>query len=160
MDASNIISKLSEHKLTVATAESCTGGLIASTIVDVAGASDCFNEGYITYSNEAKIKNLKVKDETLAKFGAVSSQTASQMAEGVKKKAGADFGISSTGIAGPGGGSPSKPVGLVYIACAFGANECKVKELHLKGNRSQVRQAAVDEALKLLEDCLDLYLES
>ena len=107
MDVCDIVANLSAKKLTVATAESCTGGLIASTIVDVPGASDCFNEGYVTYSNEAKMKNLGVLDETLMAHGAVSTETATEMAKGVKKRAKADFGLASTGIAGPGGGSPT-----------------------------------------------------
>lgn len=155
MDVSELIGKLASKGLSVATAESCTGGLIASSIVDVPGASDCFNEGYVTYSNEAKMKNLGVKDSTLTAYGAVSYETATEMANGVRKKAKADFGISSTGIAGPGGGSPKKPVGLVYVGCAFGQDQCKVLELHLKGDRTQVRQAAASEALKLLEECLN-----
>lgn len=154
MDISDIVSRLSEKGFTVATAESCTGGLIASTIVDVPGASDCFNEGYVTYSNEAKMKNLGVRDNTLMMHGAVSPQTVIEMAKGVRKRAGSDFGISSSGIAGPGGGSPKKPVGLVYVGCAFGYDECKVLELHLKGNRTEVRKAATEKALELLSDCL------
>jgi len=155
MNVQVLVDCLSNNKLTVATAESCTGGLIASSIVDVAGASDCFNEGYITYSNEAKMKNLGVKEETLIAHGAVSFETACEMAKGVRKRATSDFGISSTGIAGPGGGSPKKPVGLVYIACAYGDDKCLVKELHLKGDRNQVRNTAALEALILLEECLN-----
>ncbi|WP_090417273.1 CinA family protein [Pseudobutyrivibrio sp. YE44] len=151
---SEVINRLIDGDYTVATAESCTGGMIASTIVDVPGASDCFNEGYITYSNEAKMKNLGVKDSTLMAHGAVSVETATEMAKGVRAKAKSDFGLSSTGIAGPGGGSPKKPVGLVYIACAYGDNKCVVKELHLKGNRTTVRENATKEALLLLEKCI------
>ena len=92
MDISNILERLIANKLTVSTAESCTGGMIASSIVDFPGASNCFNEGYVTYSNESKIKNLGVKDETLMAYGAVSEQTAKEMAIGVKKKAKRDFG--------------------------------------------------------------------
>lgn len=154
MDASVIVDRLASMNMTVATAESCTGGLIASSIVDIAGASDCFNEGYITYSNEAKMRNLSVKESTLMQYGAVSTQTAKEMAMGVRKKAHADFGIASTGIAGPGGGSPEKPVGLVYIACAYG-DKCQVRQLNLSGDRSQVRHQAADEALQLLSDCMD-----
>lgn len=154
MDASVIVDRLASMEMTVATAESCTGGLIASSIVDIAGASDCFNEGYITYSNEAKMRNLSVKESTLMQYGAVSTQTAKEMAMGVRKKAHADFGIASTGIAGPGGGSPEKPVGLVYIACAYD-DKCQVRQLNLSGDRSQVRQQAADEALQLLSDCMD-----
>lgn len=155
MDVSNLIERLAKDNYTVATAESCTGGMIASSIVDIAGASDCFNEGYVTYSNEAKMKNLQVKDATLMAHGAVSPQTAKEMAIGVKKKAKADFGISSTGIAGPGGGSPQKPVGLVYIACAYPGDKCIVKELRLKGSRTEVRSKATNEAFKLLEECIN-----
>ncbi|PHU41480.1 damage-inducible protein CinA [Pseudobutyrivibrio ruminis] len=154
MDASVVIDRLASKNMTVATAESCTGGLIASSIVDIAGASDCFNEGYITYSNEAKMRNLSVKESTLMQYGAVSTQTAKEMAMGVRKKARADFGIASTGIAGPGGGSPEKPVGLVYIACAYN-DKCQVRQLNLSGDRSQVRHQAADEALQLLSDCMD-----
>ena len=154
MDASVIVDRLASMNMTVATAESCTGGLIASSIVDIAGASDCFNEGYITYSNEAKMRNLSVKESTLMQYGAVSTQTAKEMAMGVRKKAHADFGIASTGIAGPGGGSPEKPVGLVYIACAYD-DKCQVRQLNLLGDRSQVRHQAADEALQLLSDCMD-----
>ncbi|CBK74582.1 competence/damage-inducible protein CinA C-terminal domain [Butyrivibrio fibrisolvens 16/4] len=150
MEINDLISALISGGYTVATAESCTGGMIASTIVDVPGASDCFNEGYVTYSNEAKMKNLGVKDSTLTAHGAVSYETATEMAKGVRKQAKADFGIASTGIAGPGGGSPQKPVGLVYIACAYGDDKCIVKELHLKGDRTQVRTSATKEALQLL----------
>lgn len=160
MDVTSIIDKLVSNKWTVSTAESCTGGMIASTIVDVPGASDCFNEGYVTYSNEAKMKNLKVKDETLMAHGAVSEETAKEMAIGVRNRAKSDFGISSTGIAGPGGGSPTKPVGLVYIGCAFGDGQCKVKELHLSGTRTEVRMSAVEEALKLLEECISFESNS
>ena len=158
MNTCDIIAKLSALGLSVATAESCTGGLIASTIVDVPGASDCFNEGYVTYSNQAKMKNLGVLDETLMKYGAVSYETATQMAKGVKKRASADFGIASTGIAGPGGGSPTKPVGLVYIACAY-KDKCVVKELHLSGDRTSIRKQAANKALVLLSQCILKYEE-
>ena len=154
MEISNILERLIANKLTVSTSESCTGGMIASSIVDFPGASNCFNEGYVTYSNEAKIKNLGVKDETLMAYGAVSEQTAKEMAIGVKKKAKADFGLSSTGIAGPGGGSPTKPVGLVYIGCSYGESNVKVKELHLTGSRTEVRVQATNLAIQLLDECM------
>ena len=154
MDISNILERLIGNNLSVSTAESCTGGMIASAIVDFPGASNCFNEGYVTYSNEAKIKNLGVKDETLMAFGAVSQQTAKEMAAGVRKKAKADFGLSSTGIAGPGGGSPTKPVGLVYIGCAYGDSLVKVKELRLSGSRSEIRTEATQLAFLLLDECM------
>lgn len=155
MDTLELINELCEKHFTVATAESCTGGLIASSIVDISGASACFNEGYVTYSNEAKMKNLGVSNETLNSHGAVSSQTATEMALGVRSKADSTFGLSSTGIAGPTGGTATKPVGLVYIGCAYGDDKCLVKELHLKGTRGEVRAAAAAEALKLLSECIN-----
>ena len=153
-----VVAKLIDINASVATAESCTGGLIAATLVDVSGASAVFNEGYITYSNEAKIKNLGVLSETLDEFGAVSQQTAAQMAEGVRRTANADFGISSTGIAGPTGGTAEKPVGLVYIACSF-LEQTIVKKLNLDGSREEIRRQAVDEALHLLNECIVKYKE-
>lgn len=153
-DIAVTLKTLIDRKLSVATAESCTGGMIASSIVDFPGASECFNEGYVTYSNEAKMKNLGVKHATLLAHGAVSAETAREMALGVKSRAKADFGISSTGIAGPGGGSPQKPVGLVYIACAYGDNQVDVRELHLSGDRTQVRTMAATMAFDLLDECL------
>ena len=105
--------------LTVTTAESCTGGLIAGTLINAAGASDVLNEGYVTYSNEAKERLVHVSHETLERYGAVSAQTAQEMAEGAARAAGADAAVSATGIAGPGGGSVEKPVGLVYIGCCL-----------------------------------------
>ncbi|MCF0130589.1 MAG: CinA family protein [Pseudobutyrivibrio sp.] len=149
-----IIEKLITNHLTVATAESCTGGMIASRIVDYPGASACFNEGYITYSNEAKIKNLNVNINTLDSFGAVSEQTAREMAIGVKNIAQADIGLASTGIAGPTGGTVDKPVGLVYIACAYN-DIVEVKKLNLSGNRLQIRQSATDELFRLLKYCME-----
>ena len=149
-----VVLKLLKNNFHVATAESCTGGMIASSIVDIPGTSACFNEGYVTYSNEAKIKNLKVCETTLSNFGAVSKETASEMAVGVKNAAGSDFGVSSTGIAGPDGGTVDKPVGLVFIACAF-KDEVIVEELHLTGTRTEIRQKACRSALKLLSNCID-----
>ena len=112
-----VVDLLAERKLHVTTAESCTGGLIAGTLVNVAGASDVLNEGYVTYSNEAKERLIHVSHETLETYGAVSEQTAHEMAEGAAKAANADAALSATGIAGPGGGTEEKPVGLVYIGC-------------------------------------------
>ncbi len=147
------VAKLSQLKLTVATAESCTGGLLAGRIVNVAGASDVFETGFITYSNDAKKKYLKVSGKVLKKFGAVSAKCAKQMAEGAARAAGADVGIATTGIAGPGGGTDEKPVGLVYIACSV-CGKTKVKECRFDGNRQEVRQQSVEKALKMLNKCL------
>lgn len=109
---------LAEKKLTLAVAESCTGGLIASRLTDIPGSSDYFERGLVTYSNEAKISMLGIEPEIIAKHGAVSEETARRMADGVRKLAGTDLGLSSTGIAGPSGGSKEKPVGTVYLALA------------------------------------------
>ena len=115
-----VVRLLSKYELTVTTAESCTGGMIASKIVNVSGASDVFNEGFITYSNKAKRKILDVSKNTLKKYGAVSEQTAKEMAIGGVFAADADVCVAVTGIAGPGGGTPEKPVGTVYIGLSYG----------------------------------------
>ena len=140
---------LIEKKLTVSTAESCTGGLLAGTLINYPGISEVFLEGAVTYSNEAKMKRLGVKKETLEKFGAVSSQTAEEMASGIAREAGTNIGISTTGIAGPDGGTDEKPVGLVYIGLCING-EVKSKALNLFGNREAVRRRAVLSALDWL----------
>ncbi len=116
--AENVVQLLKERGFTAATAESCTGGLISAEITSVSGSSDVFGFGVCTYANEAKMKLLGVKEDTLATVGAVSEETAVQMAEGVRKLSGADIAVSVTGIAGPTGGTPEKPVGTVYIGVA------------------------------------------
>ena len=116
--AENVVQLLKAHGLTAATAESCTGGLISAELTSVSGSSDVFGFGVCTYANEAKMKLLGVKAETLETVGAVSEETAVQMAEGVRKLSGADIAVSVTGIAGPTGGTPGKPVGTVYIGCS------------------------------------------
>ncbi len=150
----DLVKKLIEKKLTISTAESCTGGLIASEITSVAGSSEIFGSGYVTYANSAKMKMLGVKDKTLADFGAVSEQTAKEMAEGAKAASGADIAVSVTGIAGPGGGSDEKPVGLVYIALA---DDCGtiVKKLNLDGSRDKVRGRTVKNVLKMVIQRID-----
>mgnify|MGYP000689292461 CR=1 FL=1 len=148
-----IVKKLLEKQYTVTTAESCTGGLLAGRILNVPGASSVYNEGHITYSNEAKEKNLGVLHTTLEAYGAVSRQTAEQMAEGVRKRAGATYGLATTGIAGPDGGTEDKPVGLVYIACA-GSKKTLVKECHFSGGRQSVRRQATEMVLQLLLTCI------
>ena len=116
-DEFDVARLLEQKKLHVTTAESCTGGLIAGALVNVPGISKWFGEGYVTYSNEAKERLLGVSHETLETYGAVSEQTAREMAEGAAKAADADVSVVSTGIAGPDGGTAQKPVGLVYIGC-------------------------------------------
>ena len=145
----HVVGLLKRRKMTVATAESCTGGLIASTIVNVPGASEVFNEGYITYSNEAKQKILGVKKKTLKKDGAVSENCAAEMAKGAAKAAGARAAISVTGIAGPDGGTPEKPVGLVYVGVAS-TSGCEAQELHLRGERDWIRELTCVNALNAL----------
>ena len=128
--------------LTISTAESCTGGMIASKLIEVPGISENFIEGIVSYSNEAKIKRLKVKKETLEKYGAVSEEVAREMLEGLKT----DIGISTTGVAGPGGGTKDKPVGLVYIGIKV-KDEVKIFRRELKGDRNKIRQRAMMHAL-------------
>ena len=144
---------LEEKRLHVATAESCTGGLIAGTLVNVPGISAWFGEGYVTYSNEAKEKLLGVSHETLVTYGAVSEQTAKQMAEGVAKAAGVEVSIVSTGIAGPDGGTDEKPVGLVYLGCFCNGVLCVERHI-FDGDRAQVRMQSVRAALILLKSML------
>ena len=146
-----IVSLLEEKKMTMTTAESCTGGLLAGRITNVPGASNVYKEGYITYSNDAKERLLGVKRETLVQYGAVSLQTAKEMARGAAKAAGADAALSVTGIAGPGGGTPEKPVGLVYVGC-YVKGHVRVEEFHFTGNRDKNREFAVARALTLLRE--------
>ena len=148
-----VVELLAARGLTVTTAESCTGGLIAGTLVNVAGASDVLNEGYVTYSNEAKERLVGVSHETLEKYGAVSPQTAREMAEGAAKAAGADAALSATGIAGPGGGTEEKPVGLVYVGCYLNG-KTSIKECRFTGDRMENRMHTVETALKMLKSCL------
>ena len=149
-----LVKKLIDKKLTISTAESCTGGLIASEITSVAGSSEIFGSGYVTYANSAKMKMLGVKDKTLADFGAVSQQTAKEMAEGARAASGADIAVSVTGIAGPGGGSAEKPVGLVYTALADDDGTI-VKKLNLDGSRDKVRGRTVKNVLKMVIQRID-----
>lgn len=140
---------LVKSNLTIATAESCTGGLLAGTLINYPGISSVFMEGAITYSNEAKMKRLGVKEETLEKYGAVSEETAREMAIGIAKASGTDIGISVTGIAGPGGGTDEKPVGLVYLGLYI-KGEVKVKKLNQFGDRQKIRNRVVANALDWL----------
>ena len=133
---------LGKKPLTISTAESCTGGMIASKLIEVPGISENFMESIVSYSNEAKIKRLKVKKETLEKYGAVSEEVAREMLAGLKT----DVAISTTGIAGPGGGSKEKPVGLVYIGIRV-KDKIKIFRRELKGDRNKIRQRAMMHAL-------------
>ncbi|MDD7643744.1 MAG: CinA family protein [bacterium] len=145
---------LEQKQLHVTTAESCTGGLIAGTLVNVAGISAWFEEGYVTYSNAAKEKLLGVSHQTLEAYGAVSQQTAEEMAVGAAKAAKADTAISATGIAGPDGGTEEKPVGLVYFGCFCKGETCVEKHI-FTGDRAQIRAQSVQAALTLLKTMLE-----
>ena len=137
---------LIKNNLKISTAESCTGGMIASRLVSISGISDAFLEGAVTYSNEAKVRTLNVKEETLKKYGAVSEETAREMAEGIAKRTGSDIAVVTTGIAGPGGGTEEKPVGLVYIGLYY-KGEVFVYKNVFNGNRQEVRTKATVRAL-------------
>lgn len=150
-----VVDLLKKNKLSLVTAESCTGGLVSGRIVNVAGASEVFKEGFITYSNEAKMKYLNVKKDTLEKYGAVSEETAKEMASGAAKNANADVAIAITGIAGPDGGTVEKPVGLIYIGCCVNGT-VYVKECKLKGNRQKIREATVINALDFLRRNIEI----
>ena len=141
---------LKKRGLTLSCAESCTGGMLASAIVNVPGASEIFIEGIVAYSNESKRNRLGVKMETLCDFGAVSARTASEMAEGAAKTSGASVGISTTGVAGPSGGSDEKPVGLVYIGLYVEGRGAITREYKFSGDRMKIRRRAVVSALDLL----------
>lgn len=150
-----VVHKLLEENLTITTAESCTGGLIAATIVNVSGASGCFNEGYITYANEAKVRLLGVSEESIRSFGVVSDVVVAEMAEGALNKADADIAIAVSGIAGSLGGSPEKPVGTVYIGICLRDKIDKSLtkasyKFHFQGDRSEIRDKTVQEALKII----------
>ncbi len=148
-----IVAILKEKKWQVTCAESCSGGLIAASLVNVEGVSDVFMESYVTYANSAKHKLLGVSLQTLDQYGAVSRQVAEQMARGAADAAGAQAAIAVTGIAGPGGGTPDKPVGLVYIGC-FVNGKVVVTENRFHGNRMEIRQQTTQAALSLLLNCL------
>lgn len=140
---------LIDKNMTISTSESCTGGLLAGTLIEYPGISSVFMDGVVSYSNESKMYRLGVKEETLEKYGAVSHETAAEMAEGIAKTAGTNIGISTTGIAGPSGGTEEKPVGLVYIGLCING-KVKTKEMHFVGNREKIRARAVYGALNWL----------
>lgn len=146
-----IVSKLKEKGLTLATAESCTGGLIAKSITDVSGCSSVFYGGVVAYDNSVKENVLGVKAETLSAFGAVSYETAREMAHGVKRALNTSIGISTTGIAGPGGGTEKKPVGTVYIGIAMdGLVESVRLDIGQHCSRDEIRNEACRKLLALL----------
>lgn len=151
-----VVDLLLANRLTLACAESCTGGMLSSRLVNVAGVSEVYKAGYVTYSNKAKRRLLNVKKGTLQKHGAVSSRTAEEMVKGAAFFSKADVAVALTGIAGPDGGTKDKPVGLVYIGCNV-KGTVTVKEFCFKGNRNKIREAATSAALMLMRSCILEY---
>lgn len=153
-EAAGLLAALQARGITLATAESCTGGLIAAALTAIPGSSATVLAGYVTYSNEAKTRLVGVPAALLAEHGAVSAPVARQMAEGALADAGAGLALSCTGIAGPGGGSAAKPVGLVFIACARPGMETRVERHVFPGDRTAIRAATVDAAFALARSAI------
>jgi nicotinamide-nucleotide amidase len=145
-----VIELLGEKNATVAVAESCTGGLLADRLTNVPGSSAVFLEGNVTYSNEAKTKTLGVPAELFSSVGAVSKEVARAMAEGVLERSGATYSLSTTGVAGPGGGTPEKPVGTVYIGLAAQRHETRVEKLFFPTDRRSFKRICTQHALEML----------
>ncbi|MBS3968952.1 MAG: CinA family protein [Clostridia bacterium] len=143
----SLIKLLKDKELKIAAAESCTGGLLGGALTSMPGSSQFFEMGVITYSNEAKIKLLGVRDSTINEFGAVSENTAKEMAVNIKNIAGTHIGVSITGIAGPSGGSKEKPVGLVYIGVSM-ENNTYIYKHFFEGDRANIRKQSVSSALE------------
>lgn len=175
-----LVAKLKDLQMDITTAESCTGGMVASRIVNVSGASSVFEQGFVTYSNAAKTSLLGVKEAVLEEYTEFSAQTAAAMARSAARCAGAGMAVSVTGIAGPDGGTEEKPVGLVYIGCyiAPGAlasmvetkenvyhiempqeGKCVVKEYRFSGERMQIREQAAQSALQLAMDGVNYVIK-
>ncbi len=138
----------------LSTAESCTGGMVAASITELAGSSDWFERGYVTYSNQSKSEDIDVSQNLIEQHGAVSDQVARAMALGAKQNSGSDLSLSITGIAGPTGGSPEKPIGTVCFAWALANDQIVSETKHFEGNRQQIRQQACDFSLRKLLDLL------
>ena len=146
-----VAAQLLKHRQKVCTAESCTGGLIAKTFTDLAGSSDWFERGFVTYSNDAKNEMLAVPASLIEDYGAVSEAVATAMASGALRHSKADYSIAVTGVAGPGGGSDDKPVGTVWIALAS-AEQMVARRYQFDGDRQAVRAATMQTAIELLFD--------
>ncbi len=154
-----VVDLLTANKLTACTVESCTGGMLSARLINVPGVSEVFKSGYVTYSNKSKRRLLGIKKNLLVKYGAVSEQIAREMAKTAAMLAKTDVSVSTTGIAGPDGGTPEKPVGLVYIACNV-RGKITVKECHFSGSRFKIRESTVSAALSLMRKCiLEYYSE-
>lgn len=154
--AQQVVSKLKNKNLKIAFAESCTGGLLSAQITAVPGSSKIFDFGAVTYANSVKNEILGVSEETLSLYGAVSPQTAKEMAIGLKKLSKADVAVSVTGIAGPGGGTEEKPVGLVYVAYSF-PQTIEVEKNIFAGSRKAIRKQTVEHVFKKMIDFLEGY---
>lgn len=151
-----VVDLLMANKLTACTVESCTGGMLSARLINVPGVSEVFKSGYVTYSNKSKRKLLGIKKNILVKHGAVSEQIAREMAKTAATLARTDVSVSTTGIAGPDGGTPEKPVGLVYIGCNV-CGRVTVKECHFHGSREKIRESTVSAALSLMRECILQY---
>lgn len=151
-----VVDLLAANKLTACTVESCTGGMLSARLINVPGVSEVFKSGYVTYSNKSKRKLLGIKKNNLMKHGAVSEQIAREMAKTAAVLARTDVSVSTTGIAGPDGGTPEKPVGLVYIACNV-CGRTTVKECRFHGSREKIRESTVSAALSLMRECILQY---
>jgi competence/damage-inducible protein CinA C-terminal domain len=149
-EASRLLERCRAAGVRIASAESCTGGLISALLTDIPGSSDVFDRGFITYSNQAKRELLDVQAATLTQHGAVSQLVALQMAEGALAHSDADLAVSVTGIAGPGGGTEQKPVGLVHFGCARRGEQTMHDQENFSGSRSEIRLEAVRHALRML----------
>ena len=152
MLAESVVDAARDKKMRIVTAESCTGGLIGACLTEISGASDVFDQGFITYSNDSKITHLGVLRKTLLDCGAVSSEVVLEMAEGALRASNADIAVSVTGTAGPGGRTANKPVGTVYLGIAFRANdESHTLRNSFSGDRTEVRLKTVEAALTALK---------
>ena len=149
-----ILKLLTKKKLTLSFAESCTGGLLASSITSISGSSKVFNMGLVTYSNNAKVKLLQVPKKTITKYGAVSHETCLSMVKNLSKISKANISISITGVAGPNGGSKAKPVGLVYIGLKKGSKIIVKKNLFKSKKRISIQKASAKQALKMILNIL------
>ena len=152
--SSKLVSLLTKKKITVSFAESCTGGLLSSSITSISGSSKIFNMGLITYSNYAKINILKVSKKTISKYGAVSYETCSSMVKNLSKISKSSISISITGVAGPSGGTKGKPVGLVFIGLKKGSKTIIKKNLFKSKKRISIQKASVNQAIKMILNIL------
>lgn len=155
MTENRLLELLSKHHLKIATAESCTGGLVAGVLCDISGISAHFEEGYITYSEEAKMRNLGVQADTIAHYGVVSCEVAEEMAMGAAERANAECAIATTGVAGPTGGTEDNPVGTVCFACVV-KDQVLTERMIFSGTRMEIRMQAAVYAIEMLCD----YIES